>query len=105
MLHLCKILDPFSCLNRSIYSIMSHVRNYMLFKAVDMMDLLFSPCHLQIRKVYMEWMEATVLSIYLPEEKRTFICTFDLSFCLRLPCCLRPPFPGTCPAEPSATSV
>jgi hypothetical protein len=43
--------------------------------------------------------------IHLPEEKRTFICTFDLSFCLRPPCCLGPPFFGTCLAEPSATSV
>ena len=40
------------------------------------------------KQVYIEWMEATVLSIYLPEEKRTFICTFDLPLCLRLPCWL-----------------
>ena len=57
------------------------------------------------KQVYIEWMEATVLSIYLPEEKRTFICTFDLPFCLRLPCCLRPPFPGTCPADPSCPAL
>jgi hypothetical protein len=29
--------------------------------------------------------EALLVAIYLPEEKRTFICTFNL------PCCLRPP--------------
>jgi hypothetical protein len=29
---------------------------------------------------------------YLPKEKRTSICTFDLPCCLRQPCCLRPPY-------------
>jgi Tetratricopeptide repeat len=38
------------------------------------------------RQVYIEWLEATVLSIYLPQGKSTFICTFDLPFCLRPPC-------------------
>ena len=38
------------------------------------------------KQVYIGWLEATVLSIYLPEEKRTFICVFDL------PCCLKPPY-------------
>jgi hypothetical protein len=47
-----------------------------------------------------------LVTIYLPEEKSTFICTFDLPFCLRPPCCLRPLCPpGTCPAEPSYLCV
>jgi hypothetical protein len=33
-------------------------------------------CVARSRQVYIEWLEATVLSIYLPEEKRTFICTY-----------------------------
>jgi hypothetical protein len=47
------------------------------------------------KQVYIEWMEATLLSIYLPEVKRTLICTFDLPFCLRPPCCLRREVSGT----------
>jgi hypothetical protein len=35
--------------------------------------------------VYIEWLEATVLPIYIPKEKWAFICTSDL------PCSPRPP--------------
>jgi hypothetical protein len=34
--------------------------------------------------------EALLVAIYLSEEKRTYICTFDLACCLRPPCHLGP---------------
>ena len=34
--------------------------------------------------------EALLISVDLPEEKRTFICAFDLPCCLRPPCHLGP---------------
>jgi hypothetical protein len=43
------------------------------------------------KQVYMEWLEATVVSIYLPEEKRTFYVHSNLPCCPRPPCRLRPP--------------
>jgi uncharacterized protein YjbI with pentapeptide repeats len=52
------------------------------------------------KQVYMEWLEATVVSIYLPEEKRTFICTLDPHCCLRPPCHL-----GPAQLNPPATPV
>jgi hypothetical protein len=44
------------------------------------------------RQVYIEWLEATVLSVYLPEEKRTSIYVRP-TFLATLP-------PGACVAEP-----
>jgi len=35
-----------------------------------------TPVVARSKQVYIEWVEAIVLSIYLP-EKRTFICTLD----------------------------
>lgn len=37
------------------------------------------------RQAYIEWLEATALSIYLPEEKRTSIYVRSISFAISLP--------------------